>query len=740
MALLVGIVNLLIPALIIGIILIMGTIAARNIADDTANRMSRQYAIESAANFQTFLNPHMRLMQQMAYSVPIARWLASEDDITQRAYAFNSMMSYAANIHHIYFMFTFYDTHKSYDFSPSLTFNEFESWGHLVDGGTGRWFYNTLDAEAPFIINIQRTRPDEYGNFDLYIWSNHRIYYQGQIAGVVTIGSPFADIFNAAFYGFDIDGKRGYILDQYGAVRMDSAGILETTVAGVPFPPTVPEAIDNPNLAYEIANHLQRLQGGLFPLGILSGEAVRLAAGDYYYASISPIIGTNWSVMVLSGSVGGFDVRFMPVIIVAFVLLVVFLIAASLASQRMILNPLRKLAQSTNEIDEDFNTAIYGVERADIIGTLATTIRSMLDKVKISKNAMEQAQDELRYREKLLSATNQAAEVLLAAKEEDTMSALMYGMEIVGRCVNADRVQIWRNEIVDGELHFVMRYEWLSEIGEQKVEVPTGLKFPYKKVDGWLEMFLRGEGINSPISKLPPRDAAFLGYYEMVSIVCLPLFMDGEFIGFFSVDDCQFEKVYTDDEINMFASAGLMFTNVFNRSKQKELAYTDSLTGVYNRRYFLETAEITLRRCIEESSNFSLIMMDIDHFKSINDRFGHAIGDEVLKIFTARIRHVLKKDTLFARYGGEEFAVELEGVSQENAVKTALRLSQVIQDTPFQIDGLELNVTASFGVASKTSVCTLLEKIINNSDKALYQAKSAGRNTVIGYTEEPEAN
>ncbi|MCL2168397.1 MAG: diguanylate cyclase [Defluviitaleaceae bacterium] len=344
------------------------------------------------------------------------------------------------------------------------------------------------------------------------------------------------------------------------------------------------------------------------------------------------------------------------------------------------------------------------------------------------------AQEEAKYRENLLNAVNKAAEVLLTADEEDILDALMAGMEIVGRSVDADRVQIWRNEMIDDKLHFVMRYEWLSEVGKEKTEVPIGLKFPYSDLPEWLEMFSKGHAINSPISKLPPRDAQFLGYYEMMSIVCLPLFMNGEFIGFFSVDDCRNEKTYTNDEMDMFASTGLMFTSVFNRSLQKELAYTDELTGAYNRRHFTETAQMALHKCNQEFRDFSVIMIDIDHFKEVNDTHGHAIGDEVLKIFTSRIRHVLKQDTPLARYGGEEFAIKLEGVSLENAVRTAHRLSRAIQDTPFIVGPLKINITASFGVASKTDTCTTLPEIMNDADKALYQAKESGRNNVVGYS------
>ncbi|MCL2194058.1 MAG: ATP-binding protein [Treponema sp.] len=215
-------------------------------------------------------------------------------------------------------------------------------------------------------------------------------------------------------------------------------------------------------------------------------------------------------------------------------------------------------------------TKVYGIRMRYNDDLVVVTYSNDVTQMKESERAVTTSQEALRYREKLLYTVNRAAEVLLSASSEDTLKALMTGMEIVGHCLNVDRVQIWRNEEIDGELCFVMRYEWLSEVGKQKKEVPIGLSCPYSNRDGWLEMFLRGEYMNSPISKLPPDDAAFLGPYEMVSIVNLPLFLNQEFIGFFSVDDCQLERVFTADEIDVIASTGLMFSSVFNRNLQAE--------------------------------------------------------------------------------------------------------------------------------------------------------------------------
>ena|GEM_PF-712270 len=219
--------------------------------------------------------------------------------------------------------------------------------------------------------------------------------------------------------------------------------------------------------------------------------------------------------------------------------------------------------------------------------------------------AERDAQAALKYREKLLCTMNQAAEVLLTANEDDSMKALTAGMTLVGHCVDADRVQIWRSEIIDDNMYFVMRYEWLSEIGKQKPEVPLGLKLPCSAVPDWLEMFLRGESINAPISKLPPAESAFLSQHEMISIVMLPLFLNKEFVGFFSIDDCQRERIFTEDEMQIIASAGLMFASVFNRNlqaekiaeanKQREYALQQALAANRAKSDFLSTMSHEMR-------------------------------------------------------------------------------------------------------------------------------------------------
>ncbi|GBU28626.1 hybrid sensor histidine kinase/response regulator [Treponema sp. R8-4-B8] len=174
---------------------------------------------------------------------------------------------------------------------------------------------------------------------------------------------------------------------------------------------------------------------------------------------------------------------------------------------------------------------------------------------------------EIHQREKLLNTVNNVAGILLSVNNENSFTApLLKSFELIGRCLHVDRVQIWRNEEINSELNFVLRYEWLSEYGKNNVQIPLGLHFPYSSKPEWKKLFLRGDYINAPLSDLPEDDRLFLSSYGMKSIVIIPMFIENNFWGFFSIDDCLRERVFSDDEIHILTSLGLMMTNAIDRN------------------------------------------------------------------------------------------------------------------------------------------------------------------------------
>jgi len=220
------------------------------------------------------------------------------------------------------------------------------------------------------------------------------------------------------------------------------------------------------------------------------------------------------------------------------------------------------------------------------------------------------------------------------------------------------------------------------------------------------------------------------------SLLVTPVFIQDVFWGFVGFDDCRKERLFTDNEELILRSASRLIVNAMIRNdmtQQLDTALTDELTGARSRRYFVDAAEEELRMSNENGHRYSVIIIDADYFKKVNDTYGHPVGDEVLKILVSRIKNTIKIETLFARYGGEEFVVSLPNLAHEDVMATAERIRANIESDKFKVDDLEIDVTISLGVASKTHEATTLSVIISNADKALYQAKQTGRNKVVFY-------
>jgi diguanylate cyclase (GGDEF)-like protein len=162
----------------------------------------------------------------------------------------------------------------------------------------------------------------------------------------------------------------------------------------------------------------------------------------------------------------------------------------------------------------------------------------------------------------------------------------------------------------------------------------------------------------------------------------------------------------------------------------QSLALTDPLTRLQNRRSVFELGRIEFSRAQRMERPFSCMMLDIDHFKKINDTYGHPAGDQVLQEFAQRCQAAIRDVDLLGRYGGEEFIILLPETDRDVAVQVAKRLLSTTTEQPFKVAGREVNVTVSIGVATKDENTTHLEALVARADQALYIAKHKGRNRV----------
>ena len=217
------------------------------------------------------------------------------------------------------------------------------------------------------------------------------------------------------------------------------------------------------------------------------------------------------------------------------------------------------------------------------------------------------------------------------------------------------------------------------------------------------------------------------------SFIGAPIMRKDKLLGFINLDAAtpnHFDSKYVSRLQTLADQAAIAIENAQLFEEMEKLAITDSLTGLYNRRYFFAFAENEIERSKRYNKHLSIIMMDIDHFKKINDSFGHQVGDQVLKEIADICLAILRKVDVMCRYGGEEFVVLLPETEVADAAHAAERMCTAISSLRLKTEKGDVSVSVSIGVAEMEKSRSSFEKLLAAADKALYSAKETGRNRV----------
>jgi diguanylate cyclase (GGDEF)-like protein len=216
--------------------------------------------------------------------------------------------------------------------------------------------------------------------------------------------------------------------------------------------------------------------------------------------------------------------------------------------------------------------------------------------------------------------------------------------------------------------------------------------------------------------------------------VALPLVQRNLVIGVVCLESRR--QPYSEAEVRLAQSlvqpAAMAVENARLFDEVQRYATLDGLTGTFNRRHFMERAQQAYDNSRRFGHALTAMMLDVDHFKRVNDRHGHHVGDQVLRALAERCRSALRSVDLLGRYGGEEFAILLPGASEQSAATVlAERIRRKVAEEPIETDDGPVRVTISIGVATIDQQMRSPEDLFKRADAALYEAKQAGRNRVV---------
>ena len=288
------------------------------------------------------------------------------------------------------------------------------------------------------------------------------------------------------------------------------------------------------------------------------------------------------------------------------------------------------------------------------------------------------------------------ASVLTSALDEVGYGILLLDSDLQARFINRAYYRIW--DLPPAPPGTTYNFPDLMAYGRK-----TGiLKIPPTAMDDYMnQRIAQVRGGNQPPVQLRLTDGRTLQFE------CIALPDGGRMLTYADIS----ELVHTADQL-------------------RELATIDDLTKLPNRRQFLTALDGEFARALSHDWPLSVVMIDADNFKLINDRHGHSVGDDVLRVIADRFRGSVRKGDILGRVGGEEFAAALTEIDMPGALKTAERLCREVAAEPFEVGDECLTITVSVGVAARRAQETDPGELLRLADRALYAAKAAGRNCV----------
>jgi diguanylate cyclase (GGDEF)-like protein len=383
---------------------------------------------------------------------------------------------------------------------------------------------------------------------------------------------------------------------------------------------------------------------------------------------------------------------------------------------RLITQPLEDLSRGAGAIAEGRFDYRIKARSKDEVGQLAAAFNNMASRLEDTITQLSSSRDQLQR------AVRRVGETLRSTHDMTRM--LESTLNTAVDAVQADAGALWRFTPTRTDLYAgpVSGFEPAS-LG--RVQVGEGIVGLVAE---------RSTNILLPTDDGGPRTAG--GEPEAPVMIAIPLFSQDRIMGVLAVYRNDPERTFTQEDLDtvifLAEQGGVAIENVQLHEEARRLSLMDGLTGIWNRRYFQMQFRQVLATATRFERPFSILMLDLDFFKRVNDTYGHQRGDAILIEFAHRVNGTLREIDTFSRYGGEEFICLLSETDVEGARTTAEKICEVIRNETFGAIGEEpIALTVSIGVASHPEHGNSYRSLVEAADKALYEAKENGRNRVV---------
>lgn len=377
---------------------------------------------------------------------------------------------------------------------------------------------------------------------------------------------------------------------------------------------------------------------------------------------------------------------------------------------------------------EVFEQSVHFLPESDLIRTYIT--RDITEQKK--------AEVELYQRDRLLQAVAEAANYLLV--EMDYETGIEKALAVLGIAAEADRAYLFKNHFhpLTGEIAVSLQSEWTrSPLPSSRHHWQNQL-YNSPALSRWYTILSNGESINGITRDFSPTEQELLTQDGIKSLLLVPLRLEEKFWGYLGLADCTQERIWSQHEESTLLTMAASISGAWHRQQVEEKiryqALHDLLTGLPNRLLFDELLGKALANATRSSESLAVMFLDLDRFKMINDTLGHTLGDRLLQIVAQRLQISLRSGDTVARWGGDEFTILLPRINYlEEVTQVAWRILKSFESV-FYLEGHELYVSASLGIAVLDEHSPDAETLIQHADAALYHAKDEGRNNYQYYT------